>query len=144
MDLIQKAKEAIMKAEHTSNVVVVSLSYDISMSYGGIREAKARVWLGKRMKTTREYTMYWDAEKEEFVNINPKPDLISSFKREYNDFKISSMTEEELFALLRKANSRRKSAERKLRLKQAKCRRISADSLRQSGTFTNVVRPSKF
>lgn len=124
MNFIQKAKEAIMKVEHTDNLVVEKLEYDIDMN--GIRNAKATVLFGKILTERRDYTMEWDRESEEFTNVNPKTDLYMSSKIAYNDFKISLMTERKLFDLLRKANRRRKSAERKVRI----LRDINRDAMR--------------
>ena len=126
MDFIQKAKEVIMRAEHTSDVVIPRMSYNADAR--GIKDVKVTAWFGKRLKNQREYTMDWDNEKQEFVNINPKPGLMKAFKREYNDCKISGMTEQELFALLVKANRRRKSAERKAYKLKGKLRRVNHDA----------------
>ncbi len=123
MNFLKKAKEAIMKVEHTNNLVVEKLEYGIGLN--GIRNAKATVLFGKRLKERRDYTMEWDREKKKFVIDGPKTDLYKSFKREYNDFKISQMTERELFDLLRKANRRRKSAERKVRILRDKVRYVN-------------------
>ena len=138
MDFIQKAKEAIMKAEHTCDVVIPRMSYD-SIVRGGIKDVKVTAWFGKRLKNQREYTMDWDYEKQEFVNINPTPDLMKAFKREYNDYKISGMTEQELFDLLRKANRRRKSAERKAYKLRGKARRINNDALTAIGSRQRTI-----
>ena len=137
MDFLQKAKEAIMKVEHTGNLVVEKLEYAADLN--GIRNAKATVLFGKRLKERRDYTMEWDREKEEFVNVNPKTDLYKSFKREYNDFKISQMTERELFDLLQKANRRRKSAERKVRILRDKVRYINRDAVRAIDNRQRVI-----
>lgn len=128
MNFIQKAKEAIMKVEHTGNLVVEKLEYDIDMN--GIRNAKATVLFGKILTERRDYTMEWDREKEEFVNVNPKTDLYMSSKIAYNDFKISQMTERKLFDLLRKANRRRKSAERTVHKMRGTIRRINDDAMK--------------
>ena len=133
MDFLQKAKKAIMKVEHTGNLVVEKLVYNINQN--GIRNAKATVLFGKRLKERRDYTMEWDREKEEFAIVNPKTDIYMSFKREYNDFKISQMTERELFDLLRKANRRRKSAERKVRI----LRQINRDAMRATDNRHRVI-----
>lgn len=132
MDFLQKAKEAIMKVEHTGNLVVEKMEYTADLN--GIRNAKATVLFGKRLKERRDYTMEWDREKEEFANVNPKTDLYMSSKRAYKDFKISQMTERELFDLLRKANRRRKSAERKVRKLRDKVRYINRDAMRAGCT----------
>lgn len=137
MDFLQKAKKAIMKVEHTGNLVVEKLEYTADLN--GIRNAKATVLFGKRRKKRRDYTMEWDREKEEFVNVNPKTDLYTSFKREYNDFKISQMTERELFDLLQKANRRRKSAERKVRILRDKVRYINRDAMRAIDNRHRVI-----
>lgn len=137
MDFLQKAREAIMKVEHTSNLVVEKLEYGIDLN--GIRNAKATVLFGKRLKERRDYTMEWDREKEEFANVNPKTDLYMSSKREYNDFKISQMTERKLFDLLQKANRRRKSAERKVRILRDKVRYINRDAMRSIENRHRVI-----
>jgi hypothetical protein len=137
MNFIQKAKEAIMKVEHTGNLVVEKLEYDIDPN--GIRNAKATVLFGKILNERRDYTMEWDREKEEFANVNPKTDLYMSFKRAYNDFKMSQMTERELFDLLRKANRRRKSAERKVRILRDKVRYINRDAMRSIDNRHRVI-----
>lgn len=137
MDFLQKAKEAIMKVEHTSNLVVEKLEFAADLN--GLRNVKATVLFGKRLKKRRYYTMEWDREKEEFANVNPKTDLNMSFKREYNDFKISQMTERELFDLLQKANRRRKSAERKVCILRDKVRYINRDAMRAIDNRHRVI-----
>lgn len=136
MGFIQKAKEAIMKVEHTCNLVE-KLEYDIDLN--GIRNAKATVLFGKTLMERRDYTMEWDREKEEFVNVNPKTDLYMSSKIAYNDFKISQMSEQKLFDLLRKANRRRKSAENKVRILRDKVRYINRDAMRAIDNRHRVI-----
>lgn len=137
MDFLQKAKEAIMKVEHTGNLVVEKLEYAADLN--GIRNVKATVLFGKILEERRYYTMEWDREKEEFVIDEPKTDLYMSSKRAYNDFKISQMTERELFDLLRKANRRRKSAERKVRILRDKVRYINSDAMRAIDNRQRVI-----
>ena len=61
------------------------------------------------------------------------------FKREYRDFKLSKMTKQEIFALLVKANRRRKSAERKAYKLRDKIRRINDDAMTAVGSRQRTI-----
>ena len=77
-----------------------------------------------------------DDKREEFVEPEG---LLSCFKREYRDFKLSKMTRQEIFALLVKANRRRKSTERKAYKLQDKIRRINDDAMTAIGSRQRTI-----
>ena len=77
-----------------------------------------------------------DDKREEFVE---QEGLLSSFKREYRDFKLSKMTRQKIFALLIKANRRRKSTERKAYKLRDKIRRINDDAMTAIGSRQRTI-----
>ena len=135
MDLQQKALEAIKKAEGTDRVFLESMKYTITANEP-MRGAEVTVHIGEELRR-RTYRLPWNPLTQEFEA--PKMGLFDNFTREYRDFKISRMTKDELFMLLRKANRRRKSAERKARKLRGKARRINNDALTAIGSRQRTI-----
>ena len=124
MDLQQKALEAIKKAEGTDSVWLMSMKYTVSANEG-MRGAEVVVRIGEERRK-RTYRLPWNQVTKEFI-VEPQG-LFDTFMQEYRDFKISSMTKDELFSLIRKANRRRKSAERKAYKLKGKLLRVNHDA----------------
>ena len=86
------------------------------------------------------FTLSWDKTTEQFaVDEDVDKNLAKIFQREFRRFKIDSKSKQDLFILLVKANRRRKSAERKLRLECAKARRISGDAMTAVGSRQRTI-----
>ena len=111
MNIRAKATDAIKRMEKTNSVIISDLRTSFSAE-DGMGDVHVTAFVGTEVSRPKYYTLRWDKERQEFVDV---PDLISQFKREYRDFKLSGMTKQELFALLVKANRRRKSEVEKWR-----------------------------
>ena len=135
MILIDKATDAIKRIEKTDRVIISELQTTISNA-DGMKDVHVTAFVGTGIMRPQHYTLQWDDKRKEFVE--PKS-LLSSFKREYCDFKLSKMTKQEIFALLVKSNRRRKSAERKAYKLRDKIRRINDDAMTAVGSRQRTI-----
>lgn len=135
MDLRDMATDAIKRIEKTDRVIISELQTTISNAEG-MKDVHVTAFVGTGIMRKQHYTLRWDDKRKEFVE--PKC-LLSSFKREYRDFKLSKMTKQEIFALLVKANRRRKSAERKAYRLRDKIRRINDDAMTAIGSRQRTI-----
>jgi hypothetical protein len=102
----------------------------------GLKDVHVTAFVGTEITRPQHYTLQWDDKRKEFV----EPEcLLSSFKREYRDFKLSKMTMQEIFALLVKTNRRRKSTERKVYKLRDKIRRINDDAMTAIGSRQRTI-----
>lgn len=140
MDLQQKALEAIKKAEKTERVTITDWHLSASMTEG-ISVVDVTAQVVRRRVSTMSYQLVWDEERQEFIELTGM--YISHycrFNRELTDIKRSQRyTKAELFSLLRKANRRRKSAERKVYKLRGKARRISDDAMTAIGSRHRMI-----
>ena len=136
MNFIDMATDAIKRIEKTDRVIVSELQTTISNA-DGMKDLHVTAFVGTELTRPQHYTLRWDDKRKEFVK--PKG-LLSSFKREYRDFKLSKMTKQEIFALLVKANRRRKSTEHKAYKLRDKIRRINDDAMTAIGSRQRTIK----
>ena len=135
MDLRDMATDAIKRIEKTDRVIISELQATISNAEG-LKDVHVTAFVGTELTRPQHYTLRWDDKRKEFVEPEG---LLSSFKREYRDFKFSKMTRQEIFALLVKANRRRKSTERKAYKLRDKIRRINDDAMAAIGSRQRTI-----
>lgn len=107
----EKAKKVIEKTMQTECVAIERLEFSVPSSNEPVTWVEVDAIVGQECRPMR-FHMEWDGEVEdfrrcEFESRGPAKGLLSRFKQEYTDFKLSRMSKQELFALLQKANRRR-------------------------------------
>lgn len=147
MDMVEKAREAIMLAEQTDKVIIERLNFGISPNYG-ITDAKVQAMVGNFASEAREYSLCWDQKQERFdvikVLCKEKRGLWNKFVKAYNQFKIQRMTKEGVFALLIKANRRRKAESKRWKVKTLKYKQeLLAERERHGKDYIDSVWHSK-
>lgn len=112
IQIMQKAKEAIIALEKTDMVIINNMNYDVNLE-----RVVVMAYVSDPNKGLQQFDMHWVDDEQRFKIDNKFSNQLSFVKFHYksNLFKLECMPQAQLISLLEKANSRRKAVERNMR-----------------------------